>query len=81
MSNKTISNKEGLLLVALGDRSLADFVADVEADPDKFSDVLKATVNDIPHYRTGNACSQVEKEAFIEYLDMLKEFVEEEDED
>lgn len=73
-----MSKKEGYILVGLGDRSVAELVNGVKEDSEFFSEVLDATVNDVPHYKTFTSSSQEEQAAFLEYMEMLKQFVEEE---
>lgn len=78
MSNKTNLANQGLILIGFGDHSLADLLEGVKSDPEKMHELAYMSVKHPPHYRAFSASTIDEQTAFIEYMELMKEYVGEE---
>jgi len=61
--------KEDIILYGLGKTKLLELLESEEIDK-----IAALTMSEAPHYRAVSACSVAEQEAFVKYIDLMKEY-------
>lgn len=67
-------NKDGFVLVKLGNMSIEALLDQAEKARDA-SEILRASISEVPHYRSFTSTSVEEQKAFVKYLDLMNSFV------
>jgi len=69
-----MSEKEGMILIGLGDHELHDLVEGVES-PEDVVKMAMISISETPRYRTGSAASVAQHEAFVKYMNLMAKFI------
>lgn len=69
--------KPSFILIGFGEHKLTQLLQEVKEKPEKLHDVALLCMTEVPHYRSLTASSQAEQEAFLDYVEIMKEYVKE----
>lgn len=69
--------KPSFILIGFGERKLTQLLQEVKEKPEKLHDVALLCMTEVPHYRSITASSQAEKEAFLDYIDLMSDYLKE----
>ncbi len=75
MSNLILSKKTGYILYKLGDKTLKELMDNIQGIDD-INHIVLASITETPSLREGMSASVEDQEAFVKYLEMMKQYVE-----
>jgi len=74
VSNLILSKKTGYILYKLGDKTIKQLMDGIKGIDD-INHIVLASITEVPSLREGNSASIEDQEAFVKYLEMMKQYV------
>ena len=74
MSNLILSKKTGYILYKLGDKTIKELMDGIKGIDD-INNIVLASITETPSLREGFSASVEDQEAFVKYLEMMKQYV------
>lgn len=74
MSNLILSKKTGYILYKLGGKTLKELMDGIKGI-DEINHIVLASITETPSFREGLSASVEDQEAFVKYLEMMKQYV------
>lgn len=74
MSNLILSKKTGYILYKLGDKTIKELMNGIKGIED-INNIVLASITETPSLREGTSASLEDQEAFVKYLEMMKQYV------
>jgi len=74
VSNLILSKKTGYILYKLGEKTLKELMDNIKGIDD-INNIVLASITETPSFREGLSASVEDQEAFVKYLEMMKQYV------